>query len=196
MKKAGSFIIALLIICQASAQQSDYIILKKRNNRILKTYFEGTYLSAETYEGFQLNGIIRAIRNDSLILQQHETKLIPSEFGYKIDTVRYALAINYRQIKKFNFIKYDAAGRKKGFSQVTIPKLLVVGGIGFLGLELINTIYRKESITQDNKRTSLSIAAGVAASGFVWNYISKNRNKVGGKYRLVYIKAGAINNSN
>lgn len=195
MKQILTVIVTLFIFIQATAQQSDYILLKKKNNRTLKTYFSGSYISAETYTGFKINGIIMAIRNDSILIQQHETMLAPSDFGFKIDTVRYTISVYYNQLKKFNFIRYDAAGRKKGFSQITIPKLLVIGGIGFLGLELINTAYRKESLTQDNKLRSLSIAAGVAASGFLWNYISKHRNKVGGKYKLVYIKANTANNS-
>lgn len=193
MKQALAFLIALLILSYASAQPSDYILLKQRNNRTLKTYYPGSFISAITYDGFGLNGIIIAIRNDSIIVQQHETKLVPSEFGQKIDTFRYTMGVYYNQIKKFNFVKYDVAGRKAGLAQVTIPKLLIIGGLGFMGLELINTAYRRESLTQNNKLESLSIAAGVAATGFLWKFISKNRNKVGGKYRVVYIKATAGN---
>lgn len=193
MKQALAFLMALLILSNASAQPSDYILLKLRNNRTLKTYYPGSFISAITYDGFGLNGIIIAIRNDSIIVQQHETKLVPSEFGQKIDTFRYAMGVYYNQIKKFNFVKYDVAGRKGGFAQVTIPKLLIIGGLGFMGLELINTVYRGESLTQNNKLESLSIAAGAAATGFLWNFISKNRNKVGGKYRVVYVKANTGN---
>lgn len=180
---------ALLTFSYASAQPSDYILLKQRNNRTLKTYYAGSYISADTYDGFGLNGIIIAIRNDSIIVQQHETKLVPSEFGQKIDTFRYTMGVYYNQIKKFNFVKFDAAGRKGGFAQVTIPRLMIIGGLGFAGLELINTAYRRESLTQNNKLESLSISAGVAVTGILWNFISKNRNKVGGKYRVVYVKA-------
>ena len=193
MKQALAFLVALLILSYASAQPSDYILLKQRNNRTLKTYYPGSFISAITYDGFGLNGIIIAIRNDSIIVQQHETKLVPSEFGQKIDTFRYTMGVYYNQIKKFNFVKYDVAGRKGGFAQVTIPKLLIIGGLGFMGLELINTAYRGESLTQNNKLESLSISAGAAATGFLWNFISKNRNKVGGKYRVVYVKANTGN---
>ena len=111
MKQALAFLITLFILTQASAQPSDYIILKQRNNRTLKTYYPGSFISAVTYDGFGLNGIITAIRNDSIIIQQHETKLVPAEFGQKIDTFRYALGVYYNQIKKFNFVKYDAVLR-------------------------------------------------------------------------------------
>lgn len=195
MKKLLTFFIGILFLYNTYGQTSDYIIIKKRNNRTIKTYFAGSLISAVTYNGFVLNGIIKAIRNDSIILQQQQTILTPTELGQKIDTISYMVNVYYNQIKKFNFVRYDVAGRKKGFSVLAIPKLLVIGGVGFIGLELFNTAYRQESLTQDNKLRSLGIAAGAVATGFIWNYISKNRNKVGGKYKVVYIKANAINNS-
>jgi len=66
----------------------------------------------------------------------------------------------------------------------------MVGGIAFIGLELINTAYRREQLNSGNKLTSLGVAAGVAGAGWMITYISKKRNKVGGKYKVVYVKGG------
>ena len=195
MKNGLTVFVLLIFLGQVSAQESDYIVIKKHNNRTLKTYYAGGFISAETYDGFKLNGIIRAIRNDSIILQQHTTGLAPTGLGYKIDTFYFTISVYYPQIKKFNFTGYDAAGRKKGFAVLSAPNLMIIGGLGFITLELVNTAYRHESLSEDNKLASLGIAAGVAAAGFLWKYISKQRNKVGGKYKVVYIKANAINNS-
>lgn len=175
------------------AQGTDYIQVKKHNNRTLRTYFPGSFISAETYDGFRINGVIKAISNDSITYQQQETRLVGSEFGSIIDTVRYTLSINYRAIKKFNFYGYQPDAKKRGFSEITIPKLLIVGGAGFLTLELVNTAYRQESLTEGNKLRSLAIAAGVAGTGFLWKFISNKRNKVGGKYKVVYVRAGNNN---
>lgn len=195
MRKLYTFCLLLLFHIAGWAQQSDYIIIKKQNNKTIKTYFEGSFISAFTYDGFHINGFITAIRNDSIILKQHETRLVGADFGSKIDTLVYTIGVYYGQIKKFEFSGNDIAGRKKGFLSITGPRLLIIGGIGFIGLELVNTAYRRESLTENNKLTSLGIAAGVAASGFLWNYINKSRNKVGGKYKIVYVKAIASNNS-
>lgn len=195
MRKLLTVTILLLSFFASRAQQSDYIIIKKHNNRTIKTYFVGSYISAFTYDGFHLNGFISAIRNDSIIVKQNETHLVASDFGSRIDTLIYTMGIYYGQIKKFEFAGNDVAGRRKGFLSFTAPKLLIIGGIGFLSLELINTAYRRESITEGNKLTSLGIAAGVAATGFIWNYLNNSRNKVGGKYKIVYVKANAINDS-
>jgi hypothetical protein len=52
----------------------------------------------------------------------------------------------------------------------------------------VNTAYRKESISEDNKLVPLGIAAGVAATGFAISYFQNKADKAGGKYKVVYVK--------
>ena len=195
MKKGLTALLVLIMIATANAQQSDFLVVKKHNNKTLRTYYEGSYLSAETWDGFAINGIIVAIRNDSIIIRQLVTQLVGTQMGSKIDTLVYTFSFYYGQIKKFNLKADDITGRKKGFAVLSAPNLLIIGGVGFIVLELVNTAYRHESINENNKLASLGIAAGVAATGFIWKYIAKKRNKVGGKYKMVYVKAHALEKS-
>lgn len=184
-------IIVLLSITQVTlSQQSDFIVLKKRNNRTLKTYYPGVFISAVTYNGFNINGFIKDIRNDSVIILQQERKLMATDFGATLDTLAYTIAVDYHDIKAFHFTSQYTWGRKRGFAAVTLPRLMVIGGTGYVALELINTAYRKESINANNKLTSLGIAAGVAATGFAISYFQNHADKVGGKYKVVYVKNG------
>lgn len=194
MKKLLTVYIFLLLCVSGFSQETDYIIIKKHNNRTLKTYSPGVFLSAETYDGFRINGYIKAIQNDSIILQQQDTRLMATEFGTKVDTFAYTMGINYRLIKKFNFGSNEVYFKKHGFAAVTIPRLMMIGGIGFIGLELINTAYRKEPLNDSKKLRSLGIAAGVTGAGWLYTFISQKRNKVGGKYKVVYVKAGSLDN--
>jgi hypothetical protein len=171
------------------AQEADYIVIKKKNHQTLKTYFAGAFISAETFNGFRIHGYIQAIRNDSIIVLQEQTQLVNTSFGTDIDTVRYILGLYYNQIRRFNYKEgYRLAG-KKGFRTVTLPKLMTIGGTGFVILELVNTLYREESITANNKLTSLAIATGTAVSGWLWSKISRKRDQVGKKYVIQYIRA-------
>ncbi|MFT3826208.1 MAG: hypothetical protein QM731_19955 [Chitinophagaceae bacterium] len=184
-------IISLLLVvnasfAQATFAQTDFIVLKKKNNRTIKTFYPGVFISAYTYNDFFINGFIKDIRNDSIYIRQEERRLVGTEFGTKLDTVAYTIGIDYRQIKQFNYKGYTW-NHKKGFSQITLPKLMIVGGTGYVLLELINTLYRKESLTQDNKLVSLSIGAGVALAGFGLEKLSQSGKR---KYKVVYIKAG------
>jgi hypothetical protein len=182
-------VICFSFVSAAMAQSDDFIVLKKRNNRTLKTYGEGSFLSARTNTGFQLNGFILAIRNDSIYIRQQETRLVAREFGQTIDTIYHSFGIDYRNITSFYFQRqYDPVMRKRGFTQVVLPTLLIAGGTGFIALELINTLYRKEPMNDRGKLLSLGIAAGVAGTGILLNTLNNRKDKVGNRYKVHYVK--------
>jgi len=188
MKQALLFILLLSTAKVALSQKSDFIVLKKRNNRTLKTYYPGAFISAVTYNGFPINGFIKDIRHDSIIIHQEQRQLVAAEFGSELDTVSYMLSINYHDIKSFHYTSQYTWGRKRGFAEITLPKLMMAGGVGFIVLELVNTAYRKESINDNNKLPSLGIAAGIAAVGYAITQFQKHSDKAGGKYKVLYIK--------
>ena len=183
-------IFTILISIIASAQ-SDYLVLKKKNNRTLKTYFPGTFISAVNYSGFTLNGIILAIRNDSVFIEQQNIYQIGTQFGVPaLDTVVYTIGLDYREIAKFNYTSHTGPGgapRSRGASQLLIPRILTIGGTGYVLLELINGVYRKESLNDSRRLTALGIAAGVAASGIAWTTIARKRDRAGKKYQVIYV---------
>jgi hypothetical protein len=183
------FIFLFSFIAEVSAQSNDFIVLKKRNNRTLKTYGQGSFLSAKTNTGFQLNGIITAIRNDSIFIKQQETKLVSTEFGQAVDTVFYTFGFDHRNIDAFYFSRqFDPIMRRRGFLQATLPAILIAGGFGFTALELINTAYRKEKLNDRKKLLSLGIALGVGGTGVLLETLNSRKDKVGNKYKVYYIK--------
>jgi hypothetical protein len=190
MKQALLLILLVSITEATLSQPADFVVLKKRNNRTLKTYYPGAFISAVTYNGFSINGFIKDIRHDSIIILQEEMQLKATDFGSKVDTMSYTIGVDYREIKSFHFTSQYTWGRRRGFAEVTLPRLMRVGGVGFLVLELVNTAYRKESITANNKIVPLGIAAGVAATGFAIAYFQNRSDKAGGKYKVVYVKNG------
>ena len=64
---------------------------------------------------------------------------------------------------------------------------MILGGTGFIVLELVNTLYRNESLSDDNKLTALAIAAGIAGAGFLWKHLQNRSNKPGKKYKVIYV---------
>lgn len=189
-------IVLLLTILTGSllsfSQQSDFIVLKKWNNRTIKTFYTGAFISAQTYNGFNINGFITDIRNDSIYIRQEERQLMGTEFGVTLDTVRYTIGIDYREIQRFNYTKNYKWGGKKGFAQVALPKIMMIAGVGYILLETVNTIYRKESFNQDGKLLTMGVAAGVAVAGFLMEHLHNKANKAGGKYKVVYVRASDI----
>jgi len=189
-----SLLLLLFIVSGESiyAQQSDFIVLKKRNNRTVKTYFPGAFISASTHNGFQINGIIQSIYHDSVFVTQIEIRQMPTEFGVpKLDTLIYTLGMHYTDISQFFFTTVantSGTRRKRGFSQVSIPRLMLLGGSAFLALELVNTAYRKEPLHDDSKITTLAIAAAIAGTGLLWQHLKNQETKPGVKFKVVYVK--------
>lgn len=189
MKQNLLLILFLLFANLLYSQQSDFIVLKKKNNRTLRTYYPGAFISAVTVNDFPINGFIVAIRNDSLIIRQEERKLMATDFGMELDTFVYTIGIDYRQIKQFNYTRAYSWGGRRGFVQVAVPKIMILGGAGFVVLETVNTLYRGESFKDDKKLVALGVAAGIAAAGWFIESRKKRNKKVGKKYKVVYVKA-------
>ncbi len=97
-------IITLCSICCA-AQPSDLLILKK-NNRTLQTFFPGNEIAFKTSARY-FSGVIRSINRDSLFLLQYDIRQVPTNLGvYILDTVAtYPFAVNYKEIIGFGKIK-------------------------------------------------------------------------------------------
>lgn len=186
-------ILILLFVLDSTAQQSDFIVIKKRNNRTLKTYATGSTIVALTHDNFNINGVIFDIRNDSIFIQQQQTQLMATEFGSKLDTLFFSYGVPYFKIKSFYYNRtMTASMRKKGFVQVAVPKIMMIGGVGFIILELVNTAYRKEKLNSGNRLPVLGIAAGVAIGGFLIEYLQRQAEKAGGKYKVVYVKSNSL----
>lgn len=165
--------------------------IKEKNNRSLKTYFPGTFISAVTDTGFNLTGTIRQIKNDSVFIEQQEVRQVPTQFGVPaLDTIVHTIRLHYTEIRMFYYSNNKSgsgSGRKRSYGGGLIRNIMIVGGTGFIVLELVNTIYRGESLSDGNKLTVLAIAAGVAATGILWKQLENRSNSAGSKYKVVYV---------
>ena len=184
-------ILLITLSFTVSAQPSDYIVLKKKNNRTLKTYFPGTFLSAVTYTGFTLNGVIKEIKNDSVFIEQWEVRQVPTQFGVPaLDTIVYTIRMHYQEIRQYLYTT-NRSGASKRRGGGMIQQIMIIGGAGFIVLEVVNTLYRGESLSDGNKLTVMAIAAGVAATGMLWKHFQNRREKSGKKYKVIYVDMSA-----
>jgi len=184
MLKFILLILLLIFSVKIFSQASDFIIVKKRNNRTVKTFFPGVPISFETVDKRQASGMIEAIRNDSIFVKQWDIRPMLNSFGIPVvDTVAaYLSGYHYKEIGKV-----DVSDRMK-FQQVTLGRLLIIGGSGYILLNVINGAIRHESITGAKNLTSLGIAAGAVGTGLLANYIVKHKNK----YHVEYVHMNEI----
>lgn len=161
------------------SQASDFITVKKRNGKTIKTFFPGVSISFETVDKRPVNGLITAIRNDSVFVKEWDVRPVISSIGIPVtDTAGiYLSGFYYKEIGTV-----DVSSRMR-FQEVTPGRILIIGGTGYALLNIINGAYLHESITSSKNLTSLGIAVGAVGLGILINYISKHANK----YHVEYI---------
>jgi len=182
--KLKLLIILTLLSLSLQAQVSDFITVKKKNNRTLKTFFPGSAISFETSSGSYVSGTIDIIRNDSLFIKMFDIRTYPTQFGVtKIDTFgTYSLGFHYKEIAKVD------VGKKDHFAFIKNGTIFMIGGLGYAVLNVVNGKYLDESITSDENLKSLGIALGVAGAGFIMNRIYHHNKKNGKKYKIIYVR--------
>ncbi len=191
MKLLITILLYTIPFLSASAQTSDVLVLKKKNNRTLKTYTTGSIIKAYTNYNYELNGYIQEIKNDTIFILNERTALFQDGMGSFIDTVRTAVAIHYRDIEVFNY-KATSLGRQRGFSKNFVPIVLKTASAAFIVLESVNTLYAGDSFTRGNRLRDMGIAAGVFVGAHLWQNWQNNRNRAGRDFQVIYIKAGSI----
>jgi hypothetical protein len=182
MKAVCMFMIAAFSCINGFAQPSDILILKK-NNRTLQTFFPGNEITFNTASR-NYGGVIRSINNDSLFLIYYDIRQIPTSLGvYILDTVAtYPYAVNYKEITGFGKMK------KNKFDWSGSGGALLGGGLLLTTVGLGTWLF-----TKPNSRYYASpyLVGGAAVLGGIGYLLIKSGNKgmmLGKKYSLEYIK--------
>lgn len=179
MGKALLLLLLLSASVKTFSQASDFITVKKRNNRTIKTFFPGVHISFETYDKRYANGLITAIRNDSIFVKEWDIRPMLNSLGIPVtDTLgEYLSGYHYKEIAKC-----DVSDRMR-LQQLTPGRILIIGGTGYALLNVINGAYLHESVTSSKKLKSLGIAAGAVGAGILANYLVRH----GRKYHIEYV---------
>ena len=163
-------------VITSSFAQSDFIQLKK-NNKVLQTWFKGDYLYAQLKNGQWIDAEIYKIQDDSLYLRPFTVRT------YFVDTTFYGLMtihINYLMA----FPRED-----KGFSYVKNGTIFIIGGGGYLLLNVINTLSNNEPVFGSDNLPNVAIATAVLALGVALRLTHKSTYIVGKKYHIEYISS-------
>ena len=174
------FLILFFASSAASAQPSDFIILKKKNKTI-HSYYAGTQIEFVTTNGVYKDAVITKISNDTIYLQEFLIQRAVTSLGfYVIDTVgSYRYAYDYHQI--------GSIGKQanKGFNVQGSGAALFGGGI-------VLTLGSGIVYLADRKKFSPALLIGSAALAGMGYLLMKSGHKgivIGKKnYRLEYMR--------
>ncbi len=177
-------IVLLALSGNCFSQASDFIVVKKRNNRTLKTYFPGSTIALQTVYGNYLGGVVQAVRHDSVFIKEYNIRSVPNQWGVSsVDTLgSYVVALHYKDIE------IVMMKQRQSFGFIKNGAILMIGGLGYIALNIFNGKYLKQPITDLDNRKSLAIALGVAGAGFLMNRLHKYNNKNGKRYRVEYVR--------
>jgi len=179
-------IVSALILSHfsADAQVSDFISVRKKNGRTIKTFMVGSPIVFESRYGSYVDGWIQDIKNDTVFVKTYYTQTMVTPYGARsLDTIgSYVVGIHYKAIGSVKIFN-----RKRSFVS-KIDKLLVIGGVGYLLLNLANGAYLKEPVTNDSNLQSLGISLGAAGAGLLINRFTRRSSFSNKKYRIVYVR--------
>ena len=168
----------LFLFSLDAAAQSDILILKKKNKTIA-TYYKGSNIAFSTSTGAYRDASIERMKNDTLYLREYITQYLPTTFGtYIIDTIG-----SYHYQYHYNQIAAMGKSEKKGFN-------LRGSGASLMGGGALLIIGSGAVYLFDKSKFSLPLLLGAAGLGTIGYFLAKTGTKgivIGKKYHLVYL---------
>ena len=163
MLRITLLVIFLFISVLSFSQISDFIVVKKKNGRTIGTFMAGKAILFKTNTGIYINGGIDVIRNDSVFVIIYNTRTLPTKLGFGIlDTVsKSVIGINYHDISRIKI--HDRPDR----GQALAGPLLVLGGSGYILLNVFNSVGHNEPLTEKRNVRNISYAAGAIVLGYL-----------------------------
>ena len=182
MKSFFVLMISFMCVFSCAAQPSDILILKK-NQRTLQTFFPENEIDFNTNSGYY-SGVIKSINHDSLFLIYYDIKQMPTNLGvYILDTVaKYPFAVNYKEITGFG------KNKNNKFNWSGSGAALFGGGVLITTVGLGTWLFTKPKSRYYASPYLVGSAALLAGIGYL---ILKTNGKgiiLGKKYSLEYIK--------
>ena len=177
-------LITISIISSSCLSAQDFITVKKRNGITVKTFFAGSPIIFETIYGDYVSGTIEVLRNDSLFIRFYDTRKYNTVIGSVIiDTVTSFLArYHYKEISRVNISR-----RGSPFAPI-IGKLLMIGGGGYILLNLANNGYFHEPISSRKNLQSIGGAALAIGVGFLINKFLRPREFTNRRHSISYVR--------
>jgi len=155
--KQSILTLLLICFCIVTKAQSGHLILLKERGVTIHTFSLGNYINFRFSNGQWITGYVTNIKKDTIEVNQFALQPVMTMFGtYGEDTLRLGrLQLHINEIEAF--------AKDKGHynSVITNGAYLQAGGIGYLFLNIVNSLIKKDPILETNNIPK--IIGGVAA---------------------------------
>ncbi|MEO7530934.1 MAG: hypothetical protein ABIS69_05970 [Sediminibacterium sp.] len=160
--------------------QSDLLVLKQ-GNQTIQTWVPGSIINFQFSSKQWIQGIIKTVRNDSIIIEQIIIEQVANQFGFpSIDTAKLG-------IMKFHIGEIYGMPKKEYAGIIANGALFKLGGGAYILLNVANTLIHKEALFSSINATRLGVASGVFLLGSILGMSHKGYITLGKKYRMEII---------
>lgn len=161
-----------------SFSQSDLLVLKQRN-QVIQTWVTGSVIDFQFSSKQWIQGIIKNIRNDSILMEIIVLHQVPTQLGFlKTDTARMGL------MKLHVNEMYGMPKRQFRSGIISNGALFQLGAGAYIFLNVFNSLIHNEPVFSSQNLTGLGIAAGVFLAGKILQSIHKTYITLGRKYKM------------
>lgn len=177
MPKLLPVIIFAICTCTLHAQ-ADMLVLKKKNKTIQR-FYTGSPVSVRLADGFWLNGIIRKMKEDTLVIQPMVERIGVTYFGSNVVDTTYMnnISVAVNQIT-------GVPRENESFVYIRDGTLLQIGGAGYTALNVINTATQNEKLFDETNTKRLIGGVSAFAVGTAMKLMYKKYLPLGKKYSL------------
>lgn len=174
--------VCFFLFITAYAQSSDFIVVKK-NGQNFKSFFKGAYATFQINKNEWIASRIADIKNDSIFFREVMVRQVATPWGVpKLDTMTTSL-------RKIHYHDITAVPRRnESFTFIKDGTLLMMGGGGYMLLNIVNGSYLHYAILGKENLPGLLVATGVFGTGLLLKKLRKPYLLTGKKYRVEYIR--------
>ena len=162
--------------------QKDLLLLKHKNKSV-QTWTSGSYILFQFSNKQWIEGMIKSIKNDSLLIDQIQVRQVANQFGYPtLDTVHFGLL-------KLHINEVYGLPQKNFHSNIlNNGSLFLMGSSAYVFLNLVNSLVKKDAILGSDNLPKLGMSVGVFMLGKILQNTHKNIIQIGPKFTLSTIK--------
>ncbi len=161
--------------------QSDVLVFKKRSQNI-QSWIKGDYIHFQYVNTQWIEGKIKNIARDSIFINCFITRQLPNRFGFPtIDTSWFGLlGVHVSEI-------VGMPGNRFRSGMFTNGSLLKTGSMGYVFLNLFNSLESGEPVFASNNLRNIGIAAGVFLLGQLQSLKYKSYIRIRKRYSMQII---------
>ncbi|MCW3087373.1 MAG: hypothetical protein JWQ78_759 [Sediminibacterium sp.] len=172
-------LLLLLITCGIFVRaQSDLLVLKQRN-RTIQTWIPGSFIDFQFSSKQWIQGIIKAVRNDSVIIEQVMIVQVPNRFGFPtIDTAKMGLfKLHVNEI-------YGMPKRNFNNGILSNGTLFQLGSGAFVFLNVFNSLIHNEQVFSSANLSKIGVGGSVFLAGSLLHAGHRTYITLGKKYSM------------